>query len=519
MSTVYLNARIYTANAAQPWATAMLVKNRKISVVGTEAQVLASATAGTEIIDLQGRMVMPGIHDAHLHLLFSGLKFRFEPRIRPQASSQQIVEDLQSCTCSRPRDTYGNEWIIGGEFHPLAMEQVDKQFLDEAFPENPVFLYDYSTHHGLANTRALELAGIDSTVKDPSGGSFVRRSTGELTGEMVEQARWPVMHAMPDHPDQVNVEAMRWAVNMCHQYGITSVQEASASPQTLRSLKTLDEAGELHLKVAAHLVWREEGFGGARAEELDRLIETWEEWRSEHVDTRFVKIWLDGAPLPPHPTQAKLASDGTVEKSKILIKPDELADALTKFDAAGLTVKIHCAGEGAKRVALDALDHVRRHNGPHGPSHEIAHASVISDSDYPRFKALNVTAEMSPALWHIPEYGIQKNFRFRKVLDHGARMTIGSDWIIAKDPNLFPAVQGMLQHGEQAVNLEEALQALTIGGAEAIGRSKTQGSLEPGKSADFIVLDRHLFDIPVSEIGETEILQTVFEGTTVFKRL
>lgn len=396
------------------------------------------------------------------------------------------------------------------------MGEVDRRFLDEAFPDQPVFLYDYSIHHGLANTRALELAGVDETVADPPGGRFLRRSSGELTGEMVEQVRWPVMRAIPDHPEQVSAEAVAWAVGMCHRYGITSVQEASANPQALRAFRALEQQKALPLRIAAHLVWREEGFGGASAAELDQLIEDRHQWRTEHVDTGFVKIWLDGAPLPPHTTQAGLTEEGDVEKSKILVPPAELTEALTRFDAAELTVKIHCAGEGAVRTALDAIAHVRRHNGPEGPAHEVAHAGFISEQDYGRFQELNVTAEMSPALWHIPEYGLQDGFRFRTVLDHGARMTVGSDWIITENPNLFPGLQGMLQDGNQAVDLTAALEAVTIIGARAIGRQDLQGSLEAGKSADFIVLDRHLFDIPVEEIGATQVLATVFEGTTVY---
>ncbi|NKX53128.1 amidohydrolase [Arthrobacter mobilis] len=519
MKTAFINASIYTVNPDQPWAEALLVEDGKISAVGSEGEVRDAAPEGTDFVDLDGRMVMPGIHDAHLHLLFSGLKFRFEPRLSPGAAPQQIIEDLKTCHCHGPKDAAGNEWIIGGEFFPPAFgdEGVDRRFLDEAFPEQPVFLYDYSIHHGLANSRALELAGISDSVDDPRGGRFIRREgTGELTGELVEQARWPVMRAMPGHPDQTNAEAVAWAVSMCHKYGITSVQEASANPPALRAFRTLDGDGGLKLHIAAHLVWKEEGFGGASAAELDRLIEARDAWRSAHVDTGFIKIWLDGAPLPPHMTEAGLTADNAVEESKILIPSDELARALVKFDAEGLTVKIHCAGEGAIRTALDAIAYVREHNGPDGPSHEVAHAGFISDQDYGRLPELNVTAEMSPALWHIPEYGLQDGFRFNSVLKHGAAMTVGSDWIITESPNLFPGLQGMLQHGEESVDLATAIQSVTIAGARAVNREQSQGSIEVGKSADFIVLDRNLFDVPVDDIGTTAVLRTVFEGETVY---
>ena len=516
MKTAYLNGKVYTVDDAQPWAQALLVEDGTIVAVGTDEEILARADGDAETVDLDGHMVMPGIHDAHLHLLFSGLKFRYEARLRPGAGPREIVEDLRNCQCHGPVDRNGNEWIIGGEFLPQAFgdEGVDNRFLDDAFPDSPVFLFDYSIHHGLANTRALELAGIGPQEQEP--GVLRSEASGHLTGELVEQARWPVMRAIPPYPEDTAADAVAWAVSMCHRHGITSVQEASAGPRTLQAFNTLDRDGKLKLHIAAHLVWREEGFGGASIAELDHTIENREAWRSEHVDPGFIKIWLDGAPLPPHKTEAGLTPENEIEESKILIPRDELAQALLRFDAAGLRVKIHCAGEGAIRAALDAIAFVRQHNGPNGPAHELAHAGFISGQDYGRLPRLNATAEMSPAIWHLPEYGLQDGFRFKSVLSHGAAMTVGSDWIITESPNLFPGLQGMLEHGSEAVGLAEAIKAITLSGARAVGREDRQGTLSPGKTADFIVLDRNLFEVPKTEIGSTQVLRTVFEGETVY---
>jgi hypothetical protein len=337
-----------------------------------------------------------------------------------------------------------------------------------------------------------------------------------LTGELVEQVRWPVMRAIPPYPENISTEAVAWAVSMCHRHGITSVQEASAGPRTLQAFNALDRDGKLKLHVAAHLVWREEGFGGASIAELDRTIEDRGAWSSQHVDTGFIKIWLDGVPLPPHMTESGLTPDNQIEESKILIPRDELAQALQRFDAVGLRVKMHCAGEGAVRAALDAIEYVRQHNGPNGTAHELAHAGFISEQDYDRLPQLNATAEMSPAIWHIPEYGLQDGFRFKSVLSHGAAMTVGSDWIITESPNLSPGLQGMLERGSEAIGLTEAIRALTISGARSVGREDRQGTLSPGKSAAFIVLERNLFEVPIGEIGETHVLHTVFEGETVY---
>ncbi|WP_040784441.1 amidohydrolase [Rhodococcus ruber] len=519
MATALLNGRIYTVDSITPWASAVLIENGAFTVVGTDDEVRAAAPDGTEYVDLGGRMAMPGLHDAHTHLLFSGLKFKYEARLPTSGIPSEIVHDLHHCRCAELVDEGTQPWIVGGEFVPAAFAdgKLDRKFLDEAFPDQPVFLYDYTIHHALVNSKALEIAGLSDDSVDPSGGRLVRRAgSNELTGELVEQARWPVMRAMPDYRAEVYRDAVAWAASVCHRYGITSVQEASASPQALAAYRTLDRDQALNLHVAAHLVWREEGFGMASTAELDRIIDERASFASEHLDTSRIKIWLDGSPLPPHMTQADLDAHGIVDETNILVESGQLIEVLSRFDAAGLSVKIHCAGMGSVRAALDAFEAVRQSNGSHGPAHEIVHCPFIHDDDYRRFGKLDVIAEMSPAIWHLDLPGHDDAFKFRSLLDSGATMTIGSDWIITPNPNLFPALQGMLQHGPESVDLTTAVQLLTVGGAKAVGRDHLQGTITVGKSADLIVLDRNIFDIPTEQIGSTEVLRTIFEGRTVF---
>lgn len=519
MAMALFNGRIYTVDPGKSWAQAVLIDNDTITLVGSDDEVRAAAGPDTEFIDLEGRLCMPGLHDAHVHLLSSGLKFQYECRLSPGATAEQIVQDLTSCQCTGPASEGETPWVVGGEFFPQLFPdgEPDRSFLDEAFPDRPVFLYDYSIHHGLANTKALDLAGLGEHSEDPENGKLIRRpGSTELTGELVEHARWPVMRAIPDYSEDTYRDAMSWAISTCHEHGITSVQDASTSPQALRALQSLEHEGDLHLHVAAHLPWREEGFGMASTAALDQSIAARESFASKHVDTRFIKIWLDGAPLPPHMTQADLDDTGKVDESNILVPADLLVDKIREYDREGLSVKVHCAGEGSVRVALDAFQATRDANGSHGPAHEIAHCTYINDADYSRFAELNVVAEMSPAIWHIEEYGLQEGYKFNTVLQAGATMTVGSDWIITPNPNLFPGLQGMLQRGENSIDLPTAVELLTLGGARVVGRDDRSGSVEPGKSADLIVLDRNLFDIPTDEIGAAIVVRTIFEGQTVY---
>lgn len=519
--TLFVNGRFYTVESNRPWVEALMVEGGVIAAMGSTEEILDSAGEQDTIIDLGGRMVMPGIHDAHIHLLMSGLKFGFECRLSANAQPKQVVDDL--CECLKCRSGKLSSWIIGGEFNPYAFAdgELDRRFLDEHFPDQPVYLFDYSIHHAMVNSKALELAGIDASTPDPFGGKIIRRpDSNEPTGELVERARWAVSAVIPPYEPDIYLQALQWSIQMAHRFGITSVQEASASLPELQALKTLDEKDDLGLHVAAHLVWQEVTFsGGLSCAQQEKLIAGRRDFQSRHVDTNFVKCWLDGAPLGPHFTQADIIEGGRIDSRNILIPEEQLTEALIAFDRQGITLKIHCAGEGAARTALNAVAHTRAVNGPDGPLHEIAHAGFIHPDDRARLASLGVIAEMSPALWHnkTPEFAVlDAGFKFSTMNRLGTHVTVGSDWIITSDPNLFPPLQGMLERGEESVDLPTALRMMTLNGAKAVGREKERGSLAIGKSADFIVLDRNLFEIPTGYVGGTRVLRTVFEGKTVY---
>lgn len=516
--SVFINGRIYTADAAQSWSQAILVDAGVIVAVGSSDEILATAGNDANIVDLGGQFVMPGLHDAHTHILASGLKFRFECRLGLNPSADEVVSAL--CECATCQQGKLSGWIIGGDYNPniFAPGTLDRQFLDAAFPDTPVFLSDFSVHHGLANSKALQLAGIDANTSDPDGGRIIRREgSNEPTGELVERATWQVKRAIPEYEPDIYREAVEWAIGVANQYGITSLQEAGGTLPELRVLNALDTEGKLTAHVAVHLIWQEEAFSGVDQDEMDALIEARATFETDHVCTGFIKIWLDGAPLPPHFTQSNLDPVTGQPDANLVISEADLTEALLGFDRQGLSVKIHCAAEGSVRAALNAIETVRATNG-NGPRHEIAHALFVHPDDLHRLSRLNVGAEMSPALWHIkaPELAaLDHGCKFATLRKAGADITIGSDWIVTDTPNLFPALQGMLDRGQESVSLEDAIAMMTIAGTRAVGMGNRTGSIEPGKKADFIVLDRNLFEIPISQVGEARVLRTVFEGQTV----
>lgn len=517
---LYRNGRIYTVDPNRPWADAMLVRAGKIQAIGAETEMLRIEPAPAEIHDLRGHMVIPGLHDAHTHLLVSGLKFRFECRLRTDARAGEVVADL--CDCPACRNGRLGSWVIGGETNPnvFGEGEYDRRFLDEAFPDRPVYLFDFSVHNAFVNSRALELAGISADTPDPRGGRIVRRpGTNEPTGELIERATWALRRVIPPYADDVYRDALTWAVAEANRFGITSVQEASANLIELELLNAMDREQTLSVHVATHLVWEEEAFSWMSCEQQEKLIARRREFASPHVRTDFVKCWLDGAPLPPHFTQVDVDPEtNEVDEANLQISEADLTAMLARLDKEGVTMKIHCAGSGAVRIALNAIEAVRRLNGDAGPVHEIAHAAFIHPDDRGRFAKLRAVAEMSPAVWHMtnPEHdGLAAGFKFRTMQQNGAQITVGSDWIVVPEPNLFPALGGMLDRGEESVSLPAALEFMTLSGARAVGMDHRIGSLEPGKSADFAVLDRNLFEVAVSEVGGTTVLNTVFEGRVV----
>jgi predicted amidohydrolase YtcJ len=514
---VITGGRIYTVDPSQPWVSAVAIENGRFVYAGHDAGSSRFVGPVTRLLDLGGRMAMPGIHDAHTHLLLAGLQQTYECRLPEGASLETLIAALASCE----RKLAPGQWLAGGLVTPAQFPEgaPHRKYLDAAFPDRPVYLTEGSLHHALVNTRALQVAGIDQTTVDPPGGRIIRDAQGEPTGMLIERATWLASRHIPLPPPERDREAVLWAVRQCNRFGITSVQEASASRRVLTALRALDNQGLLTLEVAAHLIYGSQAFGQATNEDLLALIDRREEFRTARVHPDFVKMWIDGAPLPPWFTSAEMDLDtGEIETSDILIPPAELNALVTRFDAAGLKTKMHVAGHGAAHAAIDAIAAARERNPTSRLRHELGHASSIARTDMARMGHLDIVAEVSPALWHVIEMlgdPPKKAWEFRSLQERDVLITMGTDWVVTANPELFVGLQGMLQREDESLELPEAIRTMTINGAIALGWKDRQGSIEPGKLANLIVLDRNLFEVPVGDIGGTQVVLTVVEGQVV----
>lgn len=541
-NTVLTGGRIYTLDPAQPWVEAVAITNGKYSYLGDNAGAEPYIGDKTEVIDLQQKMAMPGINDAHSHPWQGGLKELYQCTFAFSATPEEVAARVMECVENNPQAT----WIQGGQwasdfFRNHRLES-PKEWLDRVSDDKAVILEDDAGHNLWVNSKALELAGINSDTPDPKGGTFVRDAAGEPNGLVLEAAKHLITSHVPDWSHEQYMAALAEAVRQANSFGLTGMNEARTPPVVSPAYKQLDQEGRLTLYAITSLQTQR----GQRDTplEIEPLVKDAQRFRSDHVYTKFVKIFLDGVPTASRSAvmlEPYLVDDEFPESTTgmLLIKPDALVQDVVELDRNGFTVKIHTAGDGAVRIALDAIAKVREVNGDSGLRHELAHAGYIDPEDLPRFTQLGVTADLSPYIWFpspiidsvVGAVGprAKQYWPIKDLLASGADVLIGSDWPSAVDDmNPWPAIEAMVTRknpfsdndetlwSEQAISLEQALKIFTLGGAKAYRLEHLTGSVQIGKSADLIVLNQHLFETPVEDISETRIEKTFFEGRLVY---
>lgn len=542
---VLRNGRIYTADAANPWAEALAIRGGKIAFVGADSEVKSLVGSDTDIIDLKRGMAMPGINDVHVHPMLGGRADLYECHFIPTLSLDQVLAAVRADA----RKAKPGAWIVGGSWGSNFTSKLSTlealRALDEASEGHPVLLRDDSVHNRWVNSRALELAGIDSSTPDPKGGVIVKDdATRAPVGMLFESAVAAVEHAAEvanPYSLETDVAALARAIEILNSFGVTGLQDAAVSGGVLSAYNHLDAQGKLSAWVVGSMMAEPAGFLGHFVG--DELIDQRAKFLSAHVTPSFVKIFLDGVPMsrtsafiePYLPDNAH----GCCFRGTTIKTVPELARLIAKQEDRGLCVKIHCAGDAAVRTALDAIDIVRSFRGATPLTHQIAHAGFVDPTDIRRFKDLNVVADLSPILWYPNQIidgieqavgeRVRQYWPNRNLLEAGVLIATGTDWPVIPNPDPWSGMEGLITRRnpngqfdgalwpEQALDLPTAIAAYTINPARAMGLASVTGSLSVGKSADLIVLDRNLFEIAPTDIADTKVTTTFFEGRAVYQ--
>ena len=532
---ILTGGRVWTAEANPAWAEAIAVRGDRIAYVGDTAGASVLRGPKTRVIELAGRLVVPGFNDAHLHLMSGALSLE-----RVDLIEAETVADVQGLIRDFAAANPGSPWVLGrgwlyGSF-PGGLPT--RAQLDAVVPDRPAYMECYDGHTGWANSKALALAGITKGTPDPENGTIVRDGDGEPTGALKEAATALVESRIPAPAAEARYRLLLRALRLLNSQGITSVQDAGYSVQDIRSeLPLLERAlaeGALSVRVLAAL--------RLAPGDVERPIAEARRLAARHRGHRLrfgtVKAFVDGV-IESH-TAAMLepySDDPSLGRGKPNWSPEALNTAVAAADRAGLQVYLHAIGDRGVRLALGAHEAAARANGPRDRRGRIEHIEAIAGADYPRFASLGVVASMQPlhatpdpnnGVW-IRSIGPERAgraFSWRSLERAGARLAFGSDWpVVTSDVTrgLYTAVTRKTREGtppggwlpDQALSLESALRHYTIDAAYASFEEKEKGSIAVGKLADLVVLSEDLFEVPPEALLRAEVLLTVLGGRVV----
>ena len=542
---VFVNGAVYTVDAARRWADTVAITDGRISAVGTNADVKGSVGPRSEVIDLEGKMLVPGFQDAHCHPPSAGVDM-----LRCDLHDARSVDECLEIVRAYAEHHTDREWILGGGW---AMDLFPggtptKHLLDEIVPDRIVYLPNRDGHGAWVNSRALELAGITRGTSDPRDGRIERDEDGEPSGTLHEGAMAPVDDLAPEITQREWEEGLLKAQTYLHSLGITAWQDAIVGGHydSLDAYLAVAGRGELSARVIGALWWeRERGI-----EQIEDLVADRERGVVGRFAATSVKIMQDGvcenftaAVLEPY-----LDADGkpTGNRGISFVDPELLREAVTRLDALGFQVHFHALAERAVREALDAIGAARRANGPNDLRHHLAHIQVVHPDDIPRFRELGAVAN-AQALWAahesqmddltIPFLGEPRwtwQYPFGSLIRAGATLAMGSDWDVSSpDPleEIHVAVNRVMPPEypykverrdvflpDERIDLASAIAGFTMGSAYVNHLDDVTGSIEVGKYADLAVIDRNLFAHPADEIAEATVLLTLVEGERVYAR-
>ncbi|WP_405232354.1 amidohydrolase [Lentisalinibacter salinarum] len=532
---VFTGGVIHTADEARSRAEAVAVRGDTIVAVGDAGEVSAWIGDATRVVDLDGRTVLPGFHDAHMHPLTGG-EMLLGCSLFGLTTRDAILAKVAECVAESD-----DEWVIGENFDLAAFPggNPHKSLLDEIAPDRYVYLRGTDGHNDLANSKVLELAGITAETPDPPKGVIERDpETGEPTGMLRETARAPVEALLPETTFEDRVAALEATLAETARYGITSLVDAWTGVPDWEVYRAVAESGGLDARVKASLTY---GVNAKhQGEEWEAALARRDEFAGERFTVSAVKFFVDGV-LEGETAALVEPYTGMDHRGVLNFESDELKQTVTRFDAMGLQIHMHAIGDLAVREGLDAIEAARKANGDTGNRHHITHLQLVHPDDIPRFAELGVAATFQ-ALWAYPDAWImeinlpvvgpervERMYPVGSIHRAGGTIVGSSDWAVSS-MNPLEAIETAITrqdaagqvdgtlNAEEAVDLATMLDAYTRNAARLLGHDDITGSIETGKRADIVVLDRDIFAIPASELSEVRVDMTLLDGGIIYER-
>jgi len=536
---VFLNGAIYTVDNDRSWAEAVAIKDGRIIYVGDNAGSGRHIDEATEVTDLRRQMMLPGFHDSHIHIMI-GTMADLECSLLRLETVEDVAMRLKECTSLAG---LGDErWILGGGWGEWLWPEANPQkgLLDLLFPDQPVYLESSFGHAAWVNSKAMAIAGLDADTENPPAGVIEHDpENGEPSGTLRDSAMLLVKGKLPSMTPEQRTDRVRAGMALAHSVGITAVIEPGLDAELLQPIISLADSGDLDMRVLGSLSpinWQP----GVFDEGVFEFLAGREQWRRENLDVDSVKIYMDGVIEYGTSPLLEPYADEHYGSGEYFYTQDEVDHYMTRFDAMGLQVHVHAIGDAAIRRALNGFEAMRKRNGMSGNRHQIVHLQLIHEDDRPRFGELNIGAVFQ-SLWaypdpaamelDVPMLGEERTWQMypvASVQEAGGRIVGGSDYFVT-DLNPLHAIEvaitrqdpytnnGPVLNADERVDLETMIDAYTINGAYQMGLELEQGSIEVGKRADFVVLDRNLFELPSAEINEAKVTMTVFDGRTVYE--
>lgn len=525
---------VYTVDQKQPWAASIAVKAGKIIYVGKDSEIDAYVGGNTQVVNLEGKMVLPGFHDTHSHPIMGGYYEGFLD-LTSAASKAEILQMVKVYADTHP----DKEWIVGIGFPLTTIPGANprKEDLDSVVPDRPVYLLEVEGHSAWLNSKGLEKGGINRDSLPPPGGIIERdKITGEPSGTLREPFLFAVDYQAQGKGQTASLEALEVALKKMGELGITSMTDAYVTPEDQLVYIQANKLGKLTARINLAL----ELTPGADDHRLNEIIDHRKNAPEALLRVLSAKLILDGVLTSKTGLLLADYENDPGNSGEVMFTKPRLEQIVSKFDKNGIQLHMHAVGDRAISMALDAVEIAQKQNGKSANRHQITHLDVVDPRDIPRFNTLNVIANIQPFWGYRSAYvsasepllGPDRSrwiYPFRSFIEAGAPIAAGSDWPIT---TLSPMEAIEVALTRRAIKSEDAsppfvaaekmdlatmIKAYTLDGAFAHHLEDYTGSITVGKYADLVVLDKNLFEIPAKEIHSVNVERTLLAGEEVYR--